>query len=80
MSTAPEPKAPPTQLFNVYWMVDANTKNKWLGGSYDNISAVTIACAVFNALQEGYQKHALVAVFDGSDNAIAFIGGYGGNE
>ena len=70
--------SPPTQLFNVYWMTDASTKREWLGGSYDNISAVTIACSVFNSLQDAYQQNALVGVFDGSDKAIAFIGGAGG--
>jgi len=75
--SAPEPKAPPLQQFNVYWMTDQNTKNEWLGGSYDNISAVTIGCCIFAALEKNYQTRALVAVFDSTDTAIAFIGGHG---
>jgi len=67
-------QGPPSQQFNVYWMADPNTKGDWLGGSYDNISAVTIACTVFAELQRHYQTEALVGVFDDTDTPIAFIG------
>jgi len=61
--------------FNVYSMIDANTKDKWVGGSYDNISAVTVASAIYQARQ-GYSPdtEALVAVFNDTDTMIAIIG------
>ena len=72
----PIPLAPPIEQFNCYLMVDQNTKGPWVGGSYDNISAVTIACAFY----QSYMRHApepLVGVFDSSDSVIAFIGTLG---
>ena len=57
--------------------LDANEEKKTsVGGSYDNASAVAIACSVYAAL-EGYAPSLWlkVAVFDSTDTLIAFIGG-----
>ena len=61
--------------FNVYRMVDEQTKGNWVGGSYDNISAVTIACAVY-AARQNYSPdfETMFAVFDSTDTPIAFVG------
>jgi len=48
-----------------------------VGGSYDNISAVTIACSYWNVIQtltpDTTGKH-IVTVYDDTDTAIAVIG------
>jgi len=65
----------PNQLFNAYQMEDSLTKAQWVGGSYDNISAVTIACAWYMMRQNAAVSNSLlVGVFDESDTPIAFIG------
>ena len=73
-----EPAAPPSTLFKVYLIQDG-VRGAWVGGSYDNISAVTIACALYTALEATYPDvHNAIGVYDGADAGIAFIGEHAG--
>ena len=69
--------APPTTLYKCFivngGVIDADAA----GGSYDNISAVTIACAVFQTLQ-GFSPSPsrAVTIHDSTDTVIAFVGKY----
>ena len=74
-----EPETPIKQdtvhLFTVYTLNDDETQNEVVGGSYDNISAVTIACSVFQVRQsKGTDEWLMVGVFDSTDTLIARIG------
>ena len=77
MSEAPPVESnQPLHPFNVYTLEpDFTTKKEWVGGTYDNISSVTVACAAFTAWQN-YSPGGgvLVGVFDDTDALIAFIG------
>jgi len=65
-----------THPFRVYTLNDDNTKKTYVGGSYDNISAVTIACAMYGAMQNfNVVTWRQIAVFDSTDTPIAVIGG-----
>ena len=67
--------AGPTHLFNVYWMKDQSTKGGWIGGSYDNISIVTIMCALYQVRQNRVADQGLLmACFDSTDTLIAAVG------
>jgi len=78
MSEPAEPAVSTAHLYNVYLMVDSNTKEQWVGGSYDNISAVTIACSWYSTTQQLVPENSrLVGVFDDTDSVIAFIGSAG---
>ena len=61
--------------FGCYTLNPDGSKKSLVGGSYDNISAVTIACAVYAAIQ-GYSPtdKRQLAVFDDTDTMIAVIG------
>jgi len=75
----PTPLAPPVQQFNCYHMVDSVTKGPWIGGSYDNISAVQVASAYYishSLGMGGLSRSQLVGVFDNTNTVIAFIGEY----
>ena len=63
--------------FKCYVMYDDQRSDNLLGGSYDNISAVTVACAVFSTLyQAGGHAANGVGVYDDTDTMIAYIGMY----
>jgi hypothetical protein len=70
------PAAPPTTPFRAY-KVEDGVVGDFLGGSYDNISAVTVACTCFQTLQ-GYnpRTNISVVVYDENDQIIAWIGRY----
>jgi hypothetical protein len=70
-------EAAPTHPFSCYTLDEQGERKTLVGGSYDNISAVTIAVAVYGA-QQDYSPSTWrkVAVFDDSDKIIAFVGGY----
>ena len=61
--------------FGCYTLNLDGSKKTLVGGSYDNISAVTIACSVYAAIQaySPTDKRQL-AVFDETDTMIAVIG------
>jgi hypothetical protein len=65
--------------FKVYELNDDGSTGAMVGGSYDNISAVTIACAAWSTVQ-GYSPstHRKLVIYDATDTAIAFIGAYSG--
>lgn len=67
---------PPTQQVNCYRMIDSKTRGEWVGGSYDSISAVTIACAWFQARvsMSSFSSDLCIGVFDANLNVLAFIG------
>jgi len=70
-----QPVASTAHLYNVYLMTDPDTKGQWVGGSYDNISAVTIACSWYSTTQQLVPaNNRLIAVFDDTDTVIAAIG------
>jgi len=61
--------------YPVYTLNDDETKKELVGGSYDNISALTIACAVFGLRQsKGTDEWLMVGVFDDAGTLIARIG------
>jgi hypothetical protein len=70
------PTAPPTTPFRAY-LVEDGVVGEFLGGSYDNISAVTVACAAYQIMQR-YNPRTNVAavVYDDLDAIIAWIGRY----
>jgi len=70
------PAAPPTTPFRSY-VVEDGVVGEFLGGSYDNISAVTVACSAFQILQS-YNPRTNVAavVYDENGQVIAWIGRY----
>ena len=75
MSEPEDPAVGTNHPFNVYKMVDSLTKEQWVGGSYDNISATSIACAAFTAwVSYSPGGGILIGVFDSADTPIAFIG------
>lgn len=61
--------------FKVFLIQDGVLATEPSGGSYDNISAVTIACALYQSLQ-GYNPATenAVTVHDETDTAIAYVG------
>jgi len=70
-------KAAPTHPFMVYTLDTEDQQKTLVGGSYDDISAVTIACAVYSAFQRySPSQWRRLAVFDDTDTPIAFIGAY----
>jgi hypothetical protein len=74
----PEVGVPPTTLFKVYLIQDG-VRGVWVGGSYDNISAVTIACAIYTTLEAMYpDSHNAVGVYDSMDTGVAFVGEHAG--
>jgi len=79
MSVPEEPvkqdTGPPQHPFKVYTMNADDTKNTFVGGSYDNISAVTIACAIWTSSQNYNPTTGFaVGVYDDTDTVIAFLG------
>ena len=61
--------------FRCYIVDDTGAKKTYVGGSYDNISAVTIACAVYDAIQDySISTWRKIVIYDSTDTAIAFIG------
>lgn len=62
--------------FRCYTLDDNNERKTMVGGSYDEISAVTIACAVY-AVAQGYSASTWrnVIVVDSTEQIIAVIGG-----
>src|SRR5262245_27781797 len=71
-----QPADPPQHAYRCYLLDENDEKKTYVGGSYDNISAVTIACAMYQAMQ-GYNVATWrkIVVFDSGDTPIAFIGG-----
>jgi len=64
-----------THPFTVYTVNEDGTKKTYVGGSYDNISAVTIACAMYDAMQDyAASTWRKIVVYDSTDTPIAFIG------
>jgi len=61
--------------FPCYTLNPDGSQKMLVGGSYDNISAVTIACAIYVAIQS-YSPHdkRQVGVFDDTDTLIAVVG------
>lgn len=70
-----EPGAPPATPFEAHIMV-AGAKGESLGGSYDNLTAVTIACTVWQSMQAyNPTTDRVFGVFDNSTGTqIAVIG------
>ena len=70
-----EQAAATTHPFRCWTVNEADVKKTYVGGSYDNISAVTIACAAYGSIQ-GYSTSPWmrVVVFDSTDTPVAFIG------
>ena len=66
------PEAPPQTLFTCKLSTGAI-----VGGSYDNQTAVTIACTAFQSLQGLYPGGGHeVKVYDNSNAVIAYVGYY----
>lgn len=64
------PEAPPVTLFTV-----EDHLGNVLGGSYDNVSAVSIAVGVYQSIKEANPKaNQQVTVFDQTHKAIAYVG------
>jgi len=69
------PEAQQVHPFTIWTVDEAGTKKGYVGGSYDNASAVTIACGVYDALQDySVATWRQVRVYDSTDQVIAFIG------
>ena len=70
-----EPVSSIQHPFGCYTLNPDGSKKTLVGGSYDNISAVTIACAVYASIQaySPTDKRQL-AVFDETDTLIAVVG------
>jgi len=65
----------PNLLCKVWTMSDDHTKDQLVAGAYDQMQAVTIAAAWFNAYETiRPDTHMLVGVYDSSDQLIAQIG------
>ena len=66
------PEAPPTTLFTCKLPNGAI-----VGGSYDNASAVAIACAAFQSLQGLYPGGGHeIRVYDNASTVVAYVGYY----
>ena len=66
---------PPQHPYRCFTLNPDYSQNRYVGGSYDNISAVTIASALYTAREQVMQSdHFLIGVFDDTDTPIAFIG------
>jgi len=65
-----------THPFKVYtYNPDGSQGTRLLGGSYDNISAVTIACSVYQAMQQfDVDTWRQLGVWDSTNTLIAVIG------
>ncbi len=70
-----EPGAVPPTPFEVH-MMNQGVKGESLGGSYDNLSAVTIACTVWSSMQSyNPTTDRVFGVFDNATGTqIAVIG------
>jgi len=69
----------PTTPFGCHFIMEDGSKGSFAGGSYDNISAVTIACCLYAASQTptsvtNPNLERTVAVYDGAGTIIAIIG------
>jgi hypothetical protein len=61
--------------FTVYAIQADGSKGRYVGGSYDNASAVSIMCSAFATRQfVSNEDDLLLEVFDSTDAPIAFIG------
>ena len=70
-------EAPPVTLFKCYQVKNGVIDADASGGSYDNISAVTIACSVFQAMQDySPSPRNAVTIHDDTGKVIAFVGKY----
>lgn len=61
--------------FNAYVVEADGSKGQFVGGSYDDISAVTVASAVYQAKQQTSPNVPFaIGVFDSTDALIAWVG------
>jgi len=64
-----------THPYRCYEMSLEDVRGDFVGGSYDAISVVTIACAFFQMHQQANPvAYYGIAVYDETDTLIAFIG------